>query len=268
MGIEEGMGAQSECLEKIGTQNEVFVASKESDAAQTEREQMLHVLNETCVKYKDNERHLKEGLKFYQDLMADYVLPLKDEIDNFCAARESERDLLLADLGQNVQKLGIDTTAAAQAQSEQKVNEPVQQPQPQSPLQPQQAQQQPPAQAQGFNPNYQPPPSAQAPANGYNPYYSQQPPPQQAQYQQPPQQQQPAQYQQPPQGQYGQAPAQQQQGYAPQQQPQYAPQYQQPPPQQQYAPPAQQQGYQQPYQQQPPQGYNPNYQQPPNNANR
>lgn len=27
---------------------------------------MLHVLNETCVKFKDNERHMKEGLKFYQ----------------------------------------------------------------------------------------------------------------------------------------------------------------------------------------------------------
>merc|ERR1711902_485778 len=130
------------------------------------REEMIHVLNESCVKYKDAERHLKEGLKFYQDLMADYILPLKDEIDNFCAARESERDLLLADLGQNVQKLGIDTTgksngqapAQAQAPSEQKAEEPIPQ-WAQAMPPPQQQQQQPPAQAQspptGYSPNYQ-----------------------------------------------------------------------------------------------------------------
>jgi len=288
-GIEEGVAAQEACLEKISTQNELFVASKESDAAQTQREQMLHVLNETCVKFKDNERHLKEGLKFYQDLMADYVLPLKDEIDNFCVARESERDLLLADLGQNVQKLGIDTTGKsggqAQGQAEQKANEPVQQPQQAM------AQQQPPPQqqAQGYSPQaqgYQQPAQPQhPPASGYNPYYSQQPPPQQPQapyQQQPPPQQQ---YQQPPQqAQYAQPPAHGYQQPPPQYAPQYQPyqqppvqqqQYQQPPPQgyqpyppQQYQqPPPQQQGYapQQPYA--PQQGYNPNYQPPPNNPN-
>merc|ERR1719356_1202856 len=108
--IEEGITKQQECLDKISTQNEVFVGSKQNDPKQTQREEMIHVLNESCVKFKDAERHLKEGLKFYSDLMADYILPLKDEIDNYCVARESERDLLLADLGQNVQKLGIDVT--------------------------------------------------------------------------------------------------------------------------------------------------------------
>merc|ERR1719295_1128755 len=104
------MAQQAECLEKISTQNELFVGSKQNDPKQAEREQMIHVLNESCVKFKDAERHLKEGLKFYSDLMADYILPLKDEIDNFCAARESERDFMMADLQTNVQKLGIDTT--------------------------------------------------------------------------------------------------------------------------------------------------------------
>merc|ERR1712087_495495 len=134
--IDAGIKRQSECLEKISTQNELFVATKQNNPAQSQREQMIHVLNETVVKFKDAERHLKEGLKFYSDLMADYVLPLKDEIDNFCASRQMERDLLLADLGENVQKLGINTSAVSsssnqggQNQEEQKQQPPSRRPQ-------------------------------------------------------------------------------------------------------------------------------------------
>eukprot|EP01083_Nonionella_stella_P024477 67551_1 len=249
--IEEGIAAQQECLEKISTQNELFVAAKENNPAQTQREQMIHVLNETCVKFKDAERHLTEGLKFYSDLMADYVFPLKEEIDNYCVAREAERDLLLADLGQNVQKLGINTMKTVPVNNQEQKQEPSQ-----AQLRDQQAPQQP----------------QQPPAQGYNPYYSQQPPPQGYQPQQ--QQQHPPH----PQQQYGQPPpqgyAQQyppQQGYPPQQQygQPYPPQqqhYQQYPPQQQYGQPPPQGGYNPNYQQAPPQGgYNPNYQAPQNN---
>ena len=289
--IDDGIKSQQETLEKISTQNELFVASKQNDPKQTQREQMIHVLNETCVKFKDNERHLKEGLKFYSDLMADYILPLKDEIDNYCAARESERDLLLADLGQNIAKLGIDTSATS-ASSASSSSAPSQ-PQPQK-MEVEQKEQ-PPA----TNPEAQQPPATNpaatapqqpqyAPAQGYNPYYSQQPPPQYAQ-QPPPQyaqqpnsppaaQQPPAQQQQPP-PQYAQPPP---QGYA--YPPQYAQQpppqgyYAQPPPQgyayppPQYAQPPPQGYYQQPppqYAQQPPPqgGYNPAYQPPANNNN-
>jgi len=254
--IDAGIKQQTECLEKISTQNELFVAAKQNNSAQSQREQMIHVLNETVVKFKDAERHLKEGLKFYSDLMADYVLPLKDEIDNFCASRQMERDLLLADLGENVQKLGINTStvsssANGQIQEEQKQQNP-------PPQQQQHAPQQHQAPQQG---NYHPP------AQGYNPFYSQQPPPQQQSYghQQ--------QYNQPPPQQYNQQQA----------PPQYNQQYQQQPPQQQYQQYPPQQGYQQQnyapqhgqyqqppsgYQQYPPQnnqGYNPNYQPPQNN---
>eukprot|EP00486_Rosalina_sp_Unknown_P010445 CAMPEP_0201592336 /NCGR_PEP_ID=MMETSP0190_2-20130828/190258_1 /ASSEMBLY_ACC=CAM_ASM_000263 /TAXON_ID=37353 /ORGANISM="Rosalina sp." /LENGTH=766 /DNA_ID=CAMNT_0048051059 /DNA_START=781 /DNA_END=3081 /DNA_ORIENTATION=- len=286
--VDAGIKEQQEILEKISTQNELFVASKQNDPKQTQREQMIHVLNETCVKFKDNERHLKEGLKFYSDLMADYILPLKDEIDNYCAARESERDLLLADLGQNIAKLGIDTNATSASsaassapQQPQKMEvEQKQQPPATNPA----AQQQPasnPAAAQPTAPQY-----AQPPAQGYNPYYSQQPPPQQyaqqpqyaqpqqpnsppAQQQQPPPQGQPQYAQPPPQGyayppQYAQQPP--PQGYYQQPPPQYA---QQPPPQGYYQqPPPQGYAYPPQYAQQPPpQGYNPAYQPPANNNN-
>jgi len=288
--IEDGIKQQAECLEKIATQNELFVGSKENNPKQAEREQMIHVLNESCVKFKDAERHLKEGLKFYSDLMADYILPLKDEIDNFVAARESERDFMLADLQTNVQKLGIDTTGngggggggaqvPVQQQQQQQQQQPVvpveeqksaplqtqnpnphQQPQAQpaqAPLdrfsQHLQQQQGPPVQQQQQQPPYNP---AQPPQHGYNPYYSQSPPQQQQQpqYQQPPAAS--PQYQQPPQQQY-QAP--------PQQQQQAPPQNYQPPQQQQGQPPPQ--NYQQPpyqpqYGQPPPQQYQ-QYQQPP-----
>eukprot|EP01083_Nonionella_stella_P216726 778715_1 len=214
--IEDGTKQQTECLEKISNQNELFVGSKQNDPKQTQREQMIHILNETCVKFKDNERHLKEGLKFYQDLMADYLLPSKDEIDNYCAAREAERDLLLADLGQNIQKLGIDTTgksSSSQAPSKPQIEEQKQEPK---------TDKKPPPQQQAYNP----------PAPGYNPFYSQQ----QQQQQPPPQQGYNPNYQPPPQ--------QQQYGQPPPQQPQ-SPQYGQPPPQQGYyqQPP---QGYAQP----------------------
>merc|ERR1712176_452337 len=152
--IDAGFVAQSECLEKTSTQNELFVATKQNNPAQAQREQIIHVLNETVVKFKDAERHIKEGLKFYSDLMADYILPLKDEVDNFCASREMERDLLLADLGQNVQKLGINTQAVVSAS-----NSNVQQVQSSQEEQKQQQQPQQP---------YQPP------SQGYNPFYSQQ----------------------------------------------------------------------------------------------
>ena len=296
--IEEGIKAQIECLEKISTQNELFVGSKENDPKQTQREEMIHVLNESYNKFKDAERHLKEGLKFYSDLMADYILPLKDEIDNFCAARESERDFMLADLQTNIQKLGIDVSgkpnnaqmAPGQGQQaapmqqqppqEEQKSAPVQNPPAQAPMDQfqqhlQQQQQQPP---QGQQPPQQPPYNpAQPPQQGYNPFYSQAPPQQYQQpqatsphqppqqYQQPPQQQPPQQYQQPPQQQ---PPYQPQYGQPPQQQYQQPPQQWQQPPQQQYGQPPQQwqqppQQYQQPPQQyqQPPQ----NYQAPPQN---
>eukprot|EP00484_Ammonia_sp_Unknown_P001069 CAMPEP_0197022860 /NCGR_PEP_ID=MMETSP1384-20130603/3661_1 /TAXON_ID=29189 /ORGANISM="Ammonia sp." /LENGTH=893 /DNA_ID=CAMNT_0042450971 /DNA_START=21 /DNA_END=2702 /DNA_ORIENTATION=+ len=256
--IDDGVIQQAEVLEKISTQNELFVASKQSDPKQTQREQIIHVLNETCVKFKDCERHLKEGLKFYSDLMADYILPLKEEIDNYCAARESERDLLLADLGQNVAKLAIDLSASSppsiQSQPQPQPQPAAVQPQAQQPAE--QKQQAPPLQAQ--------PQAQHPPASGYNPYYSQQPPPQ---AQSPQYQQQP-----PPQGYYQQQPP--PQGYYQQPPPQGAPYYyQQPPPQGAYAQQPPPQGYYPPqpyYQQQPPPqqgGYNPAYQPPANNNN-
>merc|ERR1719295_2530503 len=199
------MAQQAECLERISTQNELFCGSKDNDPKQAEREQMIHALNESVGKFKEAERHLKEGLKFYSDLMADYILPLKDEIDNFCAARESERDFMMADLQTNVQKLGIDTTGKGgggdangqqggpgqivqdemkmqqlQLQPEEQKSAPLQNQQAQAPMDQfqqhlqQQHQQQPSPQGQQPPPQQAPYNPAQvAPQQGYNPYYSQ-----------------------------------------------------------------------------------------------
>ena len=89
------VAAHGRWLEKVAAQNEVFVWSKQSDAAQTRRGQIrhVHVLNETLVAVKDNERHMKEKLKFFHE-----VLPLKDkdknaDWDDTAAAQEGRLEL-------------------------------------------------------------------------------------------------------------------------------------------------------------------------------
>jgi len=52
--------------------------------------------------------HLKDGLKFYTDLMTDYIIPLKSVVDDFVLARENERDLNFPELKTKVTKAGID----------------------------------------------------------------------------------------------------------------------------------------------------------------
>jgi len=98
---------QNELFDRIIEANEEFVKEKGSNQAQTRKENFIHNLNQATERFNRCKMHLKDGLKFYTDLMTDYITPLQSSVNDYVLARENERDLSLADLKTNVAKLGI-----------------------------------------------------------------------------------------------------------------------------------------------------------------
>jgi len=102
--LKETFVIQETLLSEITTVNQKFLQLKSSDRTTLQRDQAIHSLNQTCEKFKDIHRRLSEGLKFYDELISEFIAPLKQEVNNFVVARETERDILLADLGTNIGK--------------------------------------------------------------------------------------------------------------------------------------------------------------------
>jgi len=178
--IKETYKNQETLVDSILTANEDFVKSKGSDASQIQRENLIHTLNQSCEKFNKCKTHLKDGLKFYTDLMADYVTRLQTTVDDFVMARESERDMNLADLNTNVAKLGIDAYGNMSSSSSKSSPDPLSQSRSQfsssSQSQPQsqfQSQSQPQSSVTPTAPSYNP---------SYNPSYSGTTPPTQQQW--------------------------------------------------------------------------------------
>ncbi|ETO33705.1 hypothetical protein RFI_03398 [Reticulomyxa filosa] len=130
-------------LGAITKANEEFVKSKGSDPSQINRENFIHGLNQSCEKYNKIKSALKDGLKFYSDLMQDYITVLQTTVNDYVLARESERDINLAELNTNVAKLGIDAygnLASSNSSSSELQSQPKYQPQSQPQSQSQQSQ--------------------------------------------------------------------------------------------------------------------------------
>jgi len=204
--IIDSLEEQKTLLEQINAANEEFVKTRSTDAVSKQREAVLQTINVAVDQYNKLTANLNEGLKFYGDLMRDYVAPLKQTVSDFVFAREQERKLLLEQLQADAAKQAA-LPAGPPARQPQQQQPPQQQPQQQQwqqPPQQQQQWQQPPQQQPQQQPLWQLPPPQQQQQSPW-----QQPPPQQQQQpwqQPPPQQQQQPWQQQPPQQQWQQPP--------------------------------------------------------------
>jgi len=82
-------------LENIAQANQEFMKWKDSTSAQMRRENFIHRLNQACEKFNKCKMHLKDGLKFYSDLMNDYMFPLQLEVNTIVVALEAESNTKL-----------------------------------------------------------------------------------------------------------------------------------------------------------------------------
>ncbi|ETO14165.1 hypothetical protein RFI_23204 [Reticulomyxa filosa] len=69
--------AQEKLLNDITKINQEFVKLKGSNPTQMQRETFIHSLNQACEKFNKCQQHLKDGLRFYCDLITDYITPLQ-----------------------------------------------------------------------------------------------------------------------------------------------------------------------------------------------
>ena len=63
------------------------------------RTQFVHGLNNTCSKYTDLMKSVEEGGRFYTDLETKFLLPLSQNVDDYCMARQQEAQINLEGLG-------------------------------------------------------------------------------------------------------------------------------------------------------------------------
>ncbi|KAJ3520410.1 hypothetical protein NMY22_g12771 [Coprinellus aureogranulatus] len=100
--MEEQSKRVEEALEKIKSDNEAFVKSRKDDPRVKEREQALQQLDAAYFKYREIERNLDEGNKFYNDL-ADILIQFKE----VCKAWSYQRNQELHALTKKMQTLSI-----------------------------------------------------------------------------------------------------------------------------------------------------------------
>ncbi|ETO06747.1 hypothetical protein RFI_30645, partial [Reticulomyxa filosa] len=68
---------QVKLLDAITDTNDQFVNAKGSHPVQVSRQHFFHRLNQACEKFNKTKAILKDGLKFYSDLMTDYITILQ-----------------------------------------------------------------------------------------------------------------------------------------------------------------------------------------------
>jgi len=233
---------QANLLNKIQQENSQFVASKQQNNTNAQREQILQSLNTAYKVYGELKGNLREGIQFYTNFQ-EILKHFERKCADFAFARKTEKQDLLNEI--QVQATGVQSPPQQQYNyqpppnqpppNQPSQNKPPQAQQPQYQAQPQYGYQQPPPQPHAQQPYQQPPPQSYQ-----QPYQPQQPHPQQPQ---------PFPQQYPP-GFYGQAPP--TYGMPPQQpgpyvppgyNPNAPPQYQQPPPNYGYQQPPPQRKY-------------------------
>nr|KAG5695062.1 hypothetical protein BaRGS_032555 [Batillaria attramentaria] len=204
--VSDSIHRQETILARIQNANTEFCHAKSSNQSAAQREALLKDLASGFDNYMELKSNLEEGTKFYNDLTP-LLVRLQTKINDFCFARKTEKDELMADL----QKQIVNTPSQPPPSAPRYQGGPgggataqptvptgpstSQQPNPSAPLpypsQPPQQHGQPgqPGQPGGYGgwgapyPNYPsggyPMPSMPSSYNPYNPYmqYPQQPPP-------------------------------------------------------------------------------------------
>ncbi|XP_052245099.1 LOW QUALITY PROTEIN: programmed cell death 6-interacting protein-like [Dreissena polymorpha] len=92
---------QGMLLAKIQNTNTVFVQSKSGNQAGVQREAMLKDLAAGFDGFMELKGNLEEGTKFYNDLTP-LLLKLQSKISDFCFARKTEKEELMADLQKTI----------------------------------------------------------------------------------------------------------------------------------------------------------------------
>lgn len=99
--VSDSVSRQEAILNKIQTANSEFCKAKASNQSAGKREAMLKDLAAGFDMYIELTDNLKEGTKFYNDLTP-LLLRLQNKISDFCFARKTEKEELLADLSKDI----------------------------------------------------------------------------------------------------------------------------------------------------------------------
>lgn len=89
---------QQALLVQITSANNEFVKSKSQNASAAARETVLQQINLAADTYNRLQNNLNEGLKFYTDLLRDFLEPLKQSVTDFMTARNMEAQIILQQL--------------------------------------------------------------------------------------------------------------------------------------------------------------------------
>uniref|UniRef100_A0AC35UA02 BRO1 domain-containing protein n=1 Tax=Rhabditophanes sp. KR3021 TaxID=114890 RepID=A0AC35UA02_9BILA len=98
--VEKSIGKQEQVLAEIEVTNRLFVQEKGS-AGNAERDQLLKSLATAADTYFTLESNLKEGTKFYNDLVP-LLVSLQQNVSDFCFARQTEKEDLMKQVQQSI----------------------------------------------------------------------------------------------------------------------------------------------------------------------
>lgn len=98
--IQQNVSQQDDLLQQIQTQFSDFEQGNGGHSESMDpRTQFVHELNNTCSKYTDLMKSVEEGGRFYTDLETKFLLPLSQNVDDYCMARQQEAQINLEGLG-------------------------------------------------------------------------------------------------------------------------------------------------------------------------
>ncbi|XP_048781056.2 programmed cell death 6-interacting protein-like isoform X4 [Ostrea edulis] len=99
--VSDSLQKQDSVMSQVQTSNMEFCQAKASDQSGAQREAMLKDLAAGFDMFMELKSNLEEGTKFYNDLTP-LLVRLQNKISDFCFARKTEKDELMADLQKSI----------------------------------------------------------------------------------------------------------------------------------------------------------------------
>ena len=99
--VNDSIQRQEMLMARIQNSNTEFCQAKASNQGAAQREQVLKDLAAGFDMYMELKSNLEEGTKFYNDLTP-LLVKLQNKISDFCFARKTEKDELMADLQKKI----------------------------------------------------------------------------------------------------------------------------------------------------------------------